>query len=334
MFVVENSMSPTLLIGDPHFTTKNVQDVSIFSKKLEEWLKGNSVGRIVVMGDLLHRHEIVHTVSRNMAEGFIEMIRQYAEVVILVGNHDYINNTQFLSDQHWMNALKQWERVVVVDRPVLIDGVVYCPYVYPGRFVEALNYIDGGEEVWKGAEAIYCHQEFYGCKMGAIRSEIGDVWDETYPMIYSGHIHDKQRPQPNIYYVGSSLQHSYGEKSNKSLLLVDRSKWIEEVFLKVPIKRTLYHTVDSLEKADIVGDDHTRITISGGSKELDKFRKTKRCKDLVKQGIKIHYRKDVVKAITKKASFTELLTDMIKEHPNRDALESLYATMIRECGTV
>ena len=37
---------------------------------------------------------------------------------ILVGNHDMINNQQFLTDNHWMNGLKQWDNIVIVDHPV------------------------------------------------------------------------------------------------------------------------------------------------------------------------------------------------------------------------
>ncbi len=52
------------------------------------------------------------------------------------------------------------------------------PYVPPGRFVEALNIIDN--EWWKNVNCIFAHQEFYGCKMGAIESIEGDKWDHSF----------------------------------------------------------------------------------------------------------------------------------------------------------
>ena len=38
------------------------------------------------------------------------------ELYVLVGNHDYINNSQYLSGNHWMTVFKGWENVKVVDK--------------------------------------------------------------------------------------------------------------------------------------------------------------------------------------------------------------------------
>ena len=82
----------------------------------------------------------------------------------------------------------------------------------PGRFHEAL-----GTKKWTDATCIWAHQEFYGCKMGAIVSVEGDKWDLHSPLVISGHIHSKQRPQENVYYSGSAMQHAFGE-SEKNII--------------------------------------------------------------------------------------------------------------------
>ena len=41
---------------------------------------------------------------------------------ILVGNHDLINNQQFLSTNHWMNALKDWPNIFIVDKPTTLSN--------------------------------------------------------------------------------------------------------------------------------------------------------------------------------------------------------------------
>ncbi len=45
-------------------------------------------------------------------------------------------------------------------------------------------------------------------KMGAIESIEGDKWDHSFPLVISGHIHSEQRPQKNIFYPGSVIQHA------------------------------------------------------------------------------------------------------------------------------
>ena len=108
------------------------------------------------------------------------MLSSYSTTYILVGNHDYISNTQFLTTNHWMNAMKEWKNVVIVDKVIQQNindlSFVFVPYVFPGRFQEALNtiHIDGINKI----SCIFAHQEFKGCKLGAILSDIGDVWDE------------------------------------------------------------------------------------------------------------------------------------------------------------
>ena len=95
--------------------------------------------------------------------------------------------------------MKNWKNVIIVDT-VTIDIINNCkisfvPYVQNGMFQKALD--TRGTE-WEDSCCIFAHQEFYGCKMGAIVSEDGDKWDINYPEIISGHIHDVQRPQSNI----------------------------------------------------------------------------------------------------------------------------------------
>ena len=132
---------------------------------------------------------------------------------VLVGNHDLINNQQFLTQNHWMNAMKDWPNVKIADDVIDYKSqFLFCPYVPPGRFIEAISKFEN----WKDYKAIFCHQEFYGCKMGAIISSDGDKWDKLYPDIIAGHIHSNQTID-NVYYPGSSMQHAFGE-SEKNII--------------------------------------------------------------------------------------------------------------------
>ena len=116
---------------------------------------------------------------------------------------------------------KKWENLVIVDKVIHIeiDDKLFTllPYVPNGRFIEALD--TNTEKDWTKSNCIFAHQEFVGCKMGHIISEQGDVWDNSYPQIVSGHIHSRQFVQDNIYYPGAALQHAFGE-SEKNVIAV------------------------------------------------------------------------------------------------------------------
>ena len=46
------------------------------------------------------------------------------KTIVIVGNHDLINNQQFLTQNHWMNAMKDWENVRVIDDVEEIDNFI------------------------------------------------------------------------------------------------------------------------------------------------------------------------------------------------------------------
>jgi hypothetical protein len=224
------------------------------------------------------------------------------------GNHKFLledltvvhncNNQQFLTNNHWMNAMKNWENVTIVDtvQHIEIDGYqfTFCPYVPPGRFVEALN---SDSKDWKRSNAIFCHQEFQGCKMGAINSTDGDKWDTSFPDIISGHIHSKQTIQNNIYYPGSSMQNAFGESEENIIPILTWNNKIEkynlnEIDIELPRKKIIYTDIDNIENCKISKDskDKVKITLSGVYDDFKAFKKTKKYNDLIKSGTKVVFK--------------------------------------------
>ena len=119
-------------------------------RKLSKLIKRERPRVIIMLGDLLHEHERLHTTPLNKAYDFVKMLSGYAATYCLVGNHDLINNRQFLTKNHWMNAMKEWDNVEVIDYPrsIRMDGVHFAavPYVPPGAFEDALDFVKLGRE--------------------------------------------------------------------------------------------------------------------------------------------------------------------------------------------
>lgn len=206
------------------------------------------------------------------------------------------NNKQHLSENHWMNGMKEWKNTVIVDKVIseIINGekLVFIPYVYPGRFEEALNTC---KEDWRDASVIFAHQEFAGCKMGAIVSVEGDKWPLENPYVISGHIHSRQRPQKNIYYTGSAMQHAFGE-SEKNIIahleIEDKEYILDEIDLELPRKKIVYMDVEDVDayKAPENVSDKLKVTVSGNYDQFKALKKTKKYKNLVDQGIKVVFK--------------------------------------------
>ena len=321
-----------LAIGDPHFRVENMVEVEFFMAKITQLAKAEEPDIIIILGDLLHTHEKIFTIAMNKAYDFIKIMRDIAPTYVLVGNHDYIQNSQFLTENHWMNAMKDWDNVFIVDSVITIQkqGVklVLLPYVPNGRFQEALATIDNN---WKDADCIFAHQEFAGCKMGAIISIDGDKWPEYYPNIVSGHIHSRQTPQPNIYYCGSAMQHAFGESEKNIIPILNFEGGfpysLREIDLELPRKRIVYMDMDKID--DFVQketEDQVKITLTGNHDEFKTFKKSEKYKELTKNGTKVVFKSKKVEKVSydqtsRESDFQTILYNLVMNTRDESMLE-------------
>lgn len=291
-----------ICIGDPHIEEKNIKEVELFIEKIVELVNNIKPELIVVLGDVLSDFERVHTAALNKSYELIDKLRNIQKTYVLVGNHDMTNNQQFLTENHWMNGLKEWDNVVVVDK-IISETInnklfIFAPYVYPGRFVDALNTYNIENKDWKNASCIFAHQEIAGCKMGAIISVEGDKWPLEYPPVISGHIHLRQTPQKNVYYPGSAMQHAFGE-SEKNIIPIltfdntlDSNYILKEIDLKLPRKKIIYLDVEDIETFELSEEnsDQLKITLSGNYEQFKILKKKQKYKELLEKGIKIVFK--------------------------------------------
>lgn len=284
-----------LFIGDPHFQVSNIPEVDVFIERIINLATEKQPDLIIIAGDLLHTHERLHTLALNKAYELVNNMRLISKTYVLVGNHDYIQNQQFLTENHWMGAMKEWDNTLIVDEVMTetIDGekFVFVPYVPPGRFEDALNTL---EESWDDASCIFAHQEFAGCKMGAIISVEGDKWSIDSPHVISGHIHSRQIPQENIYYSGSAMQHAFGESTKNVIPFLtfhNKEYKREEVDLLMARKKIIYMDVEDIDNYEApITDDKIKVTLSGNYDQFKALKKTKKYKKLLEKGIKVIFK--------------------------------------------
>ena len=324
-----------LAIGDPHFMVTNIPEVELFIERMVKLALEKKPDLIIILGDVLHTHERLHTTPLNKAYEFINKMRQISKTYVLVGNHDATSNQIFLNDNHWMNGMKEWENTIIVDKVLTetIDGdkFVFVPYVPPGRFEEALNTIKD----WDEARCIFAHQEFFGCKMGAIVSVEGDKWDLKNPEVISGHIHSGQMPQKNIYYTGSSMQHAFGESKKNIIAHLTYNKdddgyEKDEINLKLPRKKIIYLGVEELDDYELPEtEDKLKLTLSGNYDEFKALKKTKKYKKLVNDdGVKVVFKAKkiendkITEKIVEETGFKKILNEIINNEKNNYLYET------------
>jgi DNA repair exonuclease SbcCD nuclease subunit len=318
-------------IGDPHFQINNLPEVELLLEQVTQIAKDENPDIIVIAGDILHTHERIHTTVLNKAYELIKRLRNITKTYVLVGNHDYISNSQFLTNNHWMNSFKEWDNVVIVDKVIndVIKGinVVFTPYVYPGRFIEALDTVGG----WIESNCIFAHQEFSGCKMGAIVSTIGDNWPLNYPDVISGHIHSKQSPQPNIFYPGTPMQHAFGESDGNivCMFVIDKTGYkTTEIRLDLPVKKIVYMDVEDIDNfVPPNTTDKIRVTLNGNYEQFKSIKKTNNYKKLIDLGVKIVFRHETAHVtddtcVANGSDFEDILNNIISRQKNQFVVQA------------
>lgn len=271
-----------LCIGDLHIQKRNLNLFAQFQDKLLKFIQSTTpqIETIVILGDVLHTMNIINTHCLNTAIQFFKKLDLLGiKIMILVGNHDYIGPNEYLTKNHWMNAISEFnpQNITIVDTVVVYNGNVYMPYVPIGRFNEALSTIN-----LQDIKYIFCHQEFLGARyeFGNIVSDHGDVWDEQKPTVISGHVHKRQWLNKNIYYTGTPYQTRFNEESDKTIALIKKDGGIHEISLDLPRMITLYKTIPELKKVKFDSNHLYRVILKiDDSIQLQNFIKT----DLYKQ---------------------------------------------------
>lgn len=310
-----------LLIGDPHFKVDNKIETEQLIEKTLEYVKENKedISFIVVLGDTLDTHEKIHIQPLCRANYFITELSKLLFTFVLIGNHDRMNNKDFLSDKHPFTALKGHKNIKIVDQVFKFKKFIFVPYVDKGRFLEALRTIDFSPEM--ECKAIFAHQEFKGAAMRNIVSENGDEWSDNYPPVFSGHIHSYQKVKENIYYIGTPYQQNFYESEDKALALlsIDEDKFnLERVKLDIIKKKIIHLKAEELDNFEIPENYLIKLIIEGNNKVIQKLLQKDKIKSII-DNPRINFKlknifeqKDSPTIAPDKRSFNKLLTDNIE----------------------
>lgn len=277
-----------LLIGDPHIKIDNVEATEQMLREIVELILERKPMLVVVLGDVLHTHDKISVGPLVRAIRFLDTLRNVSpHLVVLIGNHDRPNNAEFLTECHPFTALKTWPKTTIVDFPTVITIEAFrflaIPYVAPGRLTEAVAKI--GVTTLQDFSAVFLHQEMKGCHMGPIVSDSEDTWPRTAPMAFSGHIHDFSILQPNFIYVGTPIQHNFGDSTDKAVMFarfVDQ-KYVdhERCKLRVPTKQQIRLTVEEFGTFVPPTNVILKITILGDPAEIRRVLSLERTKKML-----------------------------------------------------
>ena len=104
-----------LVIGDPHFKKEKIEMMTNICNEIIQIVINNDINQVICLGDVLDKHSIIHLMPLYQASDFFFELSKYCPVYILVGNHDRINNSDFLSKYSSLYSLKNTPNIHIID---------------------------------------------------------------------------------------------------------------------------------------------------------------------------------------------------------------------------
>ena len=195
--------------------------------------RSNGVKSILFGGDLFHdRQKIdVYTYQRTFEILKKNLETNDFELYVLLGNHDmWFNEDTSISS---VTPLGSLPGIRIIDKPtrILICGAFwdFIPFTHdPILAVGNLSKMDGRMEYCIGHLAID-GAVLHGSSISDVSIEhdgemvkVSTGLFKDYKRVFLGHYHSEQRLEPNVEYVGSPLQLSFGEAfQEKHIILLD-----------------------------------------------------------------------------------------------------------------
>ena len=123
--------------------------------------------------------------------------------------------------------------------------------------------------------------------MGAMISEDGDIWREDYPPVFSGHIHDFQRPQNNILYTGTPFQHGFGDNPDKFIINLkfdNKDNWdYEKIYLNIVKKKLFNMNISDFKDFQPPENCIIKVNLEGDFKTCEKILSNLKMKEKIKK---------------------------------------------------
>ena len=184
--MTDGAVDRYLFVGDPHYVVSEEDDCKLLLNQIRSVVESHEIDTIVWLGDLHHDHALVRAEAISFwFNAFFKVFNDVSHIV-LVGNHDMPHDAMS-NRKHAMIAYMDRSRSVdIIERPTVIDGVLYMPYMHcKDRFVKHC--------LEEAGATVVCHQTIEGAKIGNEFFPDG-ISRDLIPQkhVISGHIHMAQ----------------------------------------------------------------------------------------------------------------------------------------------
>lgn len=266
-------------LGDPHIKVTNLVEAERLLKFVLEMIVLHKVDRLEILGDLFHTHALIRVEVLAFWNHWLDILSHATKVVVLVGNHDMPGNNE--ATTHSLEIFRRLGNtgLTIVDEPRVIGNTGFVPYIHNNaKFVEEANKL-----AKLGAKYLVSHTTYSGSKFESGMYAPDGVDPELlhYPLLISGHIHNRQRfitsRAQTVIYPGTAKWDTDGDANEpKGLWIVSHAEdgsIVQEEFLDtsaicVPIIRLEWKEGDA--QPEIPEGARASVELIGSSEWISK----------------------------------------------------------------
>lgn len=276
-----------VIITDTHLKSTNIKTVESVFLQTIKYCKENGHEVIYHLGDILDSRKAQ---SLEILESFRKILdilhEENIKLVAICGNHE---KTSYEEISSFLHPFIHHPAFILIDtyfKTLLTDDIIlhFLPFFSDVVYHEMINLIELSDEEKTKQNVLFTHIGVSGARMnnGQIVEGIPRDCFNLFQKIILGHYHDKQSFDDNRFnYVGSTIQHNYGETPDKGLtVLYDDLTWetIELDFprflnIEIDISKLTPQDIQELKEEKAKSNDNLRVIICGPEEQVKSFNK-------------------------------------------------------------
>lgn len=289
-----------ILLTDTHLKENNLEiNISIFRQAAEYALK-NNLNRIYHLGDVFDSRKAQSLVV--LRDGFLtilDMLKQMGvELYVIPGNHD---KTSYQSEASFLDPFREHSALILTTGVGKVEtleiDLYFIPFFSDDIYKEKLETI---KTLKTKRNILLTHIGITGAVMnnGSAIDGVDQNLFDKFDQVFVGHYHDKQIFKDKFNYIGSSIQHNFGEGPEKGLTLLFDDLSFETHELEFPryhkievyAKDLTLHDIEEIRKENESNHDNLRIVLIGDESEIKSFNK----QALIQTGVSVTVKQETV----------------------------------------
>lgn len=209
------SMKPVIfkkiaMFTDIHFGRRSNsrvhnQDCLDFVKWFCNQVNDEKYTHIAFLGDWFESRSAINIETIEYSYQALEMLNEIGlPIYFCVGNHDLHRRTT--RDVHSVRMFNELKNFVVIDKPTVIDSMLFSPFLFEDEYADIIQYND--------LHAFLGHFEFKNFILTGNSNLAEHGADHKLfagpKKIFSGHYH-KRQSMDNIFYIGNAFPMDFGD---------------------------------------------------------------------------------------------------------------------------